>query len=137
MKKTLTTVLVFFCLGFSLVTAHAEISTAASPADKNLPGQEIARTISLITGVAISPLMGVGAVGAWDYFHAHTPEQKAKLAWFAHPLFWVPALLIVAMCFVKDSAGIVLPPLLKKPFDVAESIEHKIQRASPWPPARV
>ena len=38
----------------------------------------------------------------------------------------MPALLLVAACFVKDSAGIVLPPLLKKPFDVAETIEHKI-----------
>jgi hypothetical protein len=38
----------------------------------------------------------------------------------------VPALLIVAMCFAKDSIGIVVPPMLKKPFDVAETIEHKV-----------
>ena len=42
------------------------------------------------------------------------------------PLFWIPALLLVAACFAKDSAGIALPPGLKKPFDVAETIEHKI-----------
>jgi hypothetical protein len=118
--------IVVFCLGLSLMTAHAEISAAAAPASKNVSGEQIAQTISLITGVAISPLMGVGAVGAWDFFHARTPEQKAKLPWFADPLFWVPALLLVAACFVKDSAGIVLPPMLKKPFDVAETIEHKI-----------
>jgi hypothetical protein len=80
----------------------------------------------MITGVAISPLMGVGAVGAWEYFHAHTPEQKAKLHWFANPFFWVPALLLVVACFVKDTAGTALPMVLKKPFDVAETIEHKI-----------
>ena len=70
--------------------------------------------------------MGVGAVGAWQYFHAKTPEQKAKLPWFADPMFWVPALLLVSACFVKDAAGVALPAILKKPFDVAETIEHKI-----------
>ena len=113
-------------LGLSLLTARAGTSNTAAPADKNLPGQEFAQTISLITGVAISPLMGVGAVGAWQYFHAKTPEQKAKLPWFASPMFWVPALLLVTACFVKDSAGVALPAVLKKPFDVAETIEHKI-----------
>ncbi len=125
MKKCLP-LLIAFSLGWSLLTARADTTNAAAPADKNLPGQEIAQTISLITGVAISPLMGVGAVGAWQYCHAKTPEQKARLPWFADPLFWVPALLLVTMCFVKDSAGMALPAVLKKPFDVAEAIEHKI-----------
>ncbi len=119
-------VLLVFCLGLSLLTAQAEVALAAQPATKPLPGQQIAQTISLITGVAISPLMGVGAVGAWEYFHAKTPEQQAKLHWFANPYFWVPALLLVAACFVKDTAGTALPAILKKPFDVAETIEHKI-----------
>jgi hypothetical protein len=118
--------LVVFCLGLSLMTAQAGITTAATPASKNIPGEQIAQTISLITGVAISPLMGVGVVGAWEYFHARTPEQKAKLHWFANPFFWVPALLLVAACFVKDTAGTALPAVFKKPFDVAETIEHKI-----------
>jgi len=80
----------------------------------------------MITGVAISPLMGVGAVGAWQYFHATTPEQKQQLHWFSNPLFWVPALLLAAACFVKDAWGTVLPAPVKKPLDVAETIEHKI-----------
>ena len=117
---------IVLCFGLSLLTARASTASAPAPADKNMPGQQIAQTISLITGVAISPLMGVGAVGAVEWWKAKTPEQKAKLPWFANPLFWVSALLLVAACFVKDSAGIVLPPGLKKPFDVAETIEHKI-----------
>jgi len=125
MKKSLLALLIL-CLGFSLVTAHAANSTNAAPAAKNVPGQEVARTLSEITGVAISPLMGVSVVGAWEFFHARTPEQKAKLHWFANPWFWVPALLLVAACFAKDSAGVVVPPMLKKPFDVAETIEHKV-----------
>jgi hypothetical protein len=126
MKKRLLSLIVIG-LGISLLTARAA-STSDIPAttDKNLPGQQFAQTISLITGVAISPLMGVGVVGAWQYFHARTPEQKARLPWFANPWFWVPALLLVAACFVKDSAGVAMPAVLKKPFDVAETIEHKI-----------
>ena len=124
MKKSLTAVLIL-CLGFSLATANAATATAPAASNDN-PGQQIAQTISLITGVAISPLMGVSAVGAWQWWQAKTPEQKAKLPWFADPLFWIPALLLVGACFVKDSAGIALPPLVKKPLDVAETIEHKI-----------
>lgn len=118
--------LVMVCLGFSLFATPATNNVNATLPDKNDPGQQIAQTISLMTGVAISPLMGVSVVGAWDYLHARSPEQKAKLAWYANPMFWVPALLLVAACFAKDSAGVVIPPLLKKPFDVAETIEHKI-----------
>jgi len=125
MKKRLLT-LIIIGLGISLLTTRASTSDMAATTDKNLPGQQFAQTISLITGVAISPLMGVGVVGAWQYFHARTPEQKARLPWFANPWFWVPALLLVAACFVKDSAGVAMPAVLKKPFDVAETIEHKI-----------
>jgi hypothetical protein len=129
MKKSLLALLIL-CLGFSLVTAHAASTdaTTTKTSSANNPGQQMAQTLSMITGVAISPLMGVGAVGAWEWFQARgkTPEQKAKLHWFANPLFWVPALLLVGACFVKDSAGVALPPMLKKPFDVAETVEHKV-----------
>jgi hypothetical protein len=125
MQKRLS-ILIAISLGLSLLAARAGTTNAPAILDKNSPGQEVAQTLSLITGVAISPLMGVGVVGAWQFFHARTPEQRAKLPWFANPLFWVPALLLVAACFVKDSAGVALPAVLKKPFDVAETIEHKI-----------
>ena len=95
------------------------------PHDKT-PGVELAQTISLITGVAISPLMGVGAVGAWKYYAAKTVQERAALPWFAQPWFWVPALLIVAVCFLKDTVGIAVPQVLKKPFDAAEVLEHKV-----------
>ena len=125
MSKGLPT-LIAIGLALSLAAARADTTNAAVAPDKNLPGRQIAQSLSLITGVAISPLMGVGAVGAWEYYHARTPEQKARLPWFANPWFWVPALVLVAMCFVKDTAGTALPAWMKKPFDVAETIEHKI-----------
>ncbi len=105
--------------------ASAETATAKST-DPNPQAKKLAETVSLITGVAISPLMGVGAVGAYDWVKAKTPEEKAALPWFANPLFWGPALLLVGACFLKDTAGIAIPTVLKKPFDVAEACEHKI-----------
>lgn len=123
------TLLIF---AFTLVSGLPSAAAAADTSGKNTSittdgtGKQICETVSMITGVAISPLLGVGAVGAYDYFKAKTPEQKARLPWFASPLFWVPALLLVGACFVKDSSGIVLPPGLKKPFDAAETLEHKV-----------
>jgi hypothetical protein len=89
-------------------------------------GTELAHAISEITGVAISPLLGVSAVGAWRYFHAGTPQQRARLPWFAQPWFWIPALVLVIACLLKDTLGIVAPPLLKKPLDVADALGHKV-----------
>ena len=104
-------------------------ANAAPPATKNNPppGVDIAKTLSTITGVAISPLFGVSAVGCYQYMKCDGDQEKiAKLPWFGNPLFWVPAFIIVGMCFLKDSAGVALPVTLKKPFDIAETIEHKI-----------
>ena len=41
-------------------------------------------------------------------------------------MFWVPAFLVLALCFLKDTAGVALPTAAKKPLDAIESIEHKI-----------
>jgi hypothetical protein len=122
--KTWALLLVAFALCAGPPVARAATDAKSTP--NNLPGRQIAEHISLLTGVAISPLMGVGAVGAYQYFKAKTPEARARLPWYANPLFWVPALLLVAACFIKDTAGIALPTAVKKPLDVAETVEHKI-----------
>jgi len=90
------------------------------------PGVGIAQTLSTITGVAISPLLGVSAVGCYQYCKAQTDEERAKLPWFASPVFWVPAFLLLLACFVKDTAGTALPTPAKKPLDAIEAVEHKI-----------
>ncbi|MDR3460066.1 MAG: hypothetical protein P4N60_21775 [Verrucomicrobiae bacterium] len=113
-------------LAMVLFSSTALAASDPKPADPNPAAKKVCEAISTITGVAISPLMGVSGVGAWKYFHARTPEEKAALPWFAQPLFWVPAMLLVGACFLKDTAGIALPPGLKKPFDVMETAEHKV-----------
>jgi hypothetical protein len=108
-------------------TASAATSVEPAPSTKAAtPGVELANAISIITGTAISPLLGVSAVGAWKYFHTQTPQQRAKLPWFAQPWFWMPGFVLVAVCFLKDTLGIAAPRLLKKPLDVADAIGHKI-----------
>jgi len=115
-------------VGAKATNALAAPSTQAStnaPVAKPTPGVEAAQAISTITGVAISPLLGVGALGAVKYFR--TPEAaRSKLPWFARPWFWVPALVLVGLVGLKDLLGTTAPTILKKPFDVAEVFENKI-----------
>ena len=107
--------------------AGAAVYTGSAPVTNAVvPGADLAHAISEITGVAISPLLGASAVGIWRYFHAQTPEQRARLPWFAQPWFWIPALVLVTACFLKDTLGLAAPRLLKKPLDVADAIGHKI-----------
>ena len=113
------------CWGSPAAWAAAPAESAPST-NAVTPGVELAHAISEITGVAISPLLGVSAVGAWKYFHAQTPRQRARLPWFAQPWFWIPAFVLVGACFLKDTLGATAPRVLKKPLDVADAIEHKI-----------
>lgn len=104
------------------VATNTTATTVAAPESQ---GVKAAEAISTITGVAISPLLGVGAVGAVKYFKA-APDKRASLPWFAQPWFWVPALLLVSLVFLKDTLGTAAPAALKKPFDVAELFENKV-----------
>src|ERR1039458_4223158 len=87
-----------WCPSAAWAAAPAESSPSANTA---APGTELAHAVSEITGVAISPLLGVSTVGAWKYFYAQTPQQRARLPWFAQPWFWIPAFVLVTACFLK------------------------------------
>jgi hypothetical protein len=104
--------------------AKTEPAPAAAPADKS-PAGVISKTVATVTGVAISPLLGTGALGVYERFTAKTEEQKAALPWYAQWSFILPALGIVGICAAKDSLGAILPPGFKKPLDVLETIENK------------
>jgi MFS family permease len=124
MKKSLPT-LCGLCLCAALLVAQPVTASAETATKSHAPGAQFAESISTITGVAISPLLGTSAYGAVKYFK--TPkDRRANLPWFAQPWFWVPALLLVAACVVKDTAGTALPTAAKKPLDVAETVENKI-----------
>lgn len=123
MKKSFP-VLLTVLLSLSTLSSWAETAPAPTATTK-APGAAIAQQISLLTGIAISPLLGSSAYGC--YLWCKAPEdQKANLPWFAQWWFWVPGLLIVAVCFIKDTAGNALPTAVKKPFDIIEAFENKI-----------
>ena len=110
-----------------LLVAPAQAAETKKPEAKGkTPGIELATMASQVTGIAISPLLGVSGVGAYQYFKASTPEEKAALPWFANLSFWLPALLLVGLCACKDIIAPVVPPGLKKPLDIAETFENKV-----------
>ena len=83
------------------------LAAAASPApitDRS-PGNPVASMISTVTGIAISPLLGTGAYGAYQWMTAPNEAARAALPWFAQISFWLPALLIVGVCALKDTLG--------------------------------
>ena len=122
------TAVILLCLlmGF-LPAVHAASSKSAAPASaaKSTPGLELAQTITTLTGVAISPLLGASAYGAFQWFRTE-PAQRDKLPWFAQVWFWLPALVVVGAVALKDAGGVVVPTALKKPLDVAEALENKV-----------
>jgi hypothetical protein len=110
-----------------LVARAADSKPAPAPASSSTtPGVALAQGVSTVTGVAISPLLGISAVGAWQWWQAKTDEQKARLPWFAQPWFWLCGLGLVGAVAAKDVLGAATPPGLKKPLDVAETLENKV-----------
>lgn len=117
----LLVVLVVVSLGASTVWA----ADALPAGNDRSPVGTIATMLTTITGIAISPLLGTGAYGAYLWMSADNSAAREGLPWFAQLSFWLPALLIVAVCAAKDAFGAVVPPGLKKPLDVLETIENK------------
>jgi len=128
MKNYFSRLLLIGCLAFSAcpVWASADSEKKPSTAGDKSPAAPLATAISTVTGIAVSPLLGTGAYGAYKYFAATTPAEKAALPWFAQLAFWLPAIAIVGACAAKDTLGAVIPPGLKKPLDVLETVENKM-----------
>jgi hypothetical protein len=105
-------------------------AAAAKPKGKDgeVPsaGLELAKTATQITGIAISPLLGVSAIGCYEWWSAHTDAEKAALPWFANPAVWLGGFLLVGAAAAKDAFGATLPPGWKKPLDVLDATENKV-----------
>jgi hypothetical protein len=121
--------LLLLALTLTLIAAPFAFGATAAQAvargDRS-PVAPVATALSTVTGIAISPLLGTAAYGAFRWMAAKDDVERDHLPWFAQPKFWVPALLIVAACAAKDAFGTALPPGLKKPLDVMETLENKV-----------
>jgi hypothetical protein len=93
--------------------------------DLMLPGISLSEGVSEITGVAISPLLGVSTVGAWKYWHT-AEHLRPRLPWYCHPYAWGTGLALIGICFLKDFLGAAAPALVKKPLDFLELFEDKL-----------
>lgn len=126
--KCVLVVVLFFCVSFtgaSLAASYGVPEIEGKNVSTHLPGVEFAQGLTEITGVAVSPLLGVSAVGAWRYLN--TPEeQRNNLPWFCSPYAWGFGLCVLALCLLKDVVGLAVPALIKKPFDLAELFEDKL-----------
>lgn len=127
MKRLVTPLVLAFTLAVILApfALAADAAKAASARADHSPAAPIAGAISTVTGMAISPLLGTGAYGAYQWVAAKDDAARAALPWYAQWTFFGPALLIVGLCAAKDALGAAVPPGLKKPLDVLETIENK------------
>jgi hypothetical protein len=130
MKRLLPWIACIALLAFALAPLATYAASSATPApareeDKS-PAAEYAKVAATITGIAISPLLGTGALGAWQNMEADTQAEKDALPWYAQWQFFLPALLVAGACAAKDAFGVVVPPGLKKPMDVVETLENKL-----------
>jgi hypothetical protein len=81
-------------------------------------GQQISSAVATVTGVSISPLLGVCVLGVWE--HYRTPmAERVKLPLYTRPVFWIPIGVLLILILIKDTVG-GFTPLVKKPLDAAE-----------------
>lgn len=124
-KISLVTCLLVLIVSASAQAQQTQMAAEKLHADLMLPGVSLAEGVSEITGVAISPLLGVSTVGAWKYWH--TEERlRSRLPWYCHPYAWGTGLALIGICFLKDFLGAAAPPLVKKPLDFLELFEDKL-----------
>lgn len=124
MKRILPLFVIALTLAI-VVTPLWAASSAPAKSSGSSPANGIATAVTTVTGIAISPLLGTGAYGAYQFFSTKGDEAKAALPWYAQMNFWLPALAIVGLVAAKDALGAVVPPGFKKPLDVLETIENK------------
>lgn len=126
MKNRIVPFVLLTLIFIAMVTPLWAATNAKQSSSKGKsPGMGVATAVTTVTGIAISPLMGTGAYGAYQYFTAEDKEARAALPWYSQMSFWLPALGIVGLVAAKDSLGAVVPPGWKKPLDVLETIENK------------
>lgn len=81
-------------------------------------GQQISSAVTSVTGVSVSPLVGVCVLGAWE--HYRTPKsEREKLPLYTRPVFWIPIGVLLILILIKDTVG-GFAPLVKKPLDAVE-----------------
>jgi hypothetical protein len=99
-----------------LVSATTSDTDESAQALKS--GESVTKALATVTSTAISPLVGVSVMGAWQYWK--TPkESRGQLPFFDKPYFWASVMVLLVLIFIKDTFG-GFAPLIKKPLDAVE-----------------
>ena len=83
-------------------------------------GLAIAEALATATGIAITPLLGVSAVGAWKAYKT-PPELRGQLPWYAARWFWVPGLAI-ALLLVNAGNALAADVIVDPYYDYRDEI---------------
>ncbi len=90
-------------------------------------GRGAARSIAKITGVSMTPLLGMAILGARTYFS--TPkDQRSKLPWHQQPAFFVTGILVMLVLWLGHRL-----PIIKKLFKLMKLYESKVSAAVALP----
>lgn len=114
------------CFALLLATLAAQTVPTADPGTALDPktthamlrGQQLSEAVATVTSTAISPLLGVCVLGAYEYFKTSEAERH-KLPSYTSPWFWVPVAVLLILILSKDTIG-GAAPLMKKPLDAVE-----------------
>ena len=101
-----------------VLLASAQTSESDESTQVLKSGESVTKALATVTSTAISPLVGVSVMGAWQYFRTPSP-QRGQLPFFDRPYFWAPAMMLLLLIFIKDTFG-GFAPLIKKPLDAIE-----------------
>jgi hypothetical protein len=116
MKMRPHTFLLFVLIFSAMAVAQVSDEKEAQQALKG--GEKVSTALATVTSTAISPLVGVCVMGAWQYYH--TPQaQRDQLSFIQKPKFWIPIFLLLVLIFIKDTFG-GFAPFIKKPLDAVE-----------------
>jgi hypothetical protein len=100
------------------VAVKAPAVSGAEAATALTRGTQIAEAVSTITSTAVSPLLGVCVLGAYEYWR--TPHAaRAQLPFYTKPVVWIPIAILLVLILGKDTIG-GAAPLFKKPLDAVE-----------------
>lgn len=86
-------------------------------------GGDVAYRITELTGIALSPLVGLAVVGGIEYYKA--AREGKPIRWYFSLWFLGALLVILLLIGLKDTIG-ELVPLFKKPLDALDFIQHKL-----------
>jgi len=104
--------------------AGAQSDAASGSAASHFRAAErVAEVVTVATGVPISPLVGVSALGGYRWWRT-PPEARAALPWYAHPGYWGTGLALALLFAVNSTLGALVPGL-KKPMDFVEQYENQ------------